>query len=155
MDPTLETLARGLPRAALDALYEAVVRIPEVPAGRGRELARPGTIIAVGADSRGVRANVADTHQYVTRWSWSDDGAASLCSCSLGRDCEHAFALGLLLLAGARRAGRWNHARWNRIATAELAAERAGARETASPALQRHEHAVEALAHWAERGQAE
>src|ERR1041385_172172 len=139
MAPTLEPLARGLPRAALDALYEAVVRIPEVPAGRGRDLAlpgtvtsvgaggrgvrahvagthqhatrwaRPGTVPSVGADARGVRANVADTHQYVTRWSWSDDGAASLCSCPLGRDCEHAFALGLLLLAGARRAGRWNH----------------------------------------------
>src|SRR5262249_25561129 len=99
---------------------------------------------------------VADTHQYVTRWSWNDDGAASLCSCSRGRDCEHAFALGLLLLAAARRAGRWDHARWNRIATPELAAEPAGApRGTASPALERPEQAVEALAHWAERGQAE
>ena len=157
MDPTLETLARGLPRAALDALHDALAKIPEAPAVRGRALALPENVTGVGADSRGVRANVTDVHQYVSRWAWNEDGASSLCSCPIGRACEHAFALGLLLLAAARRAGRWDHPRWARLATPELAAERVGApaREAHGHAEQRHDHAVEALAQWAERGHAE
>jgi len=155
MEATLETLARGLPRTALDALHEAVARIPEPRAVRGRELAENRGVSAVGADSRGVRANVADDHQYVSRWAWNDDGATSLCSCAAGRDCEHAFALGVLLLAGARRAGRWNHARWNRIAPPGLASEPAGVPARGNHAEQRHDHATLALAQWAERSHAE
>jgi len=110
-DPALTTLARGLPRTALDALHDALTGLSSVRAARGRMLATAGAVSAVDADSRGVRANVSDGHQYVTRWAWSSDGATSLCSCPAGRACEHAFALGVLLLAAARRAGRWDHAR--------------------------------------------
>src|SRR5262245_6985906 len=158
MDPTLAPLARGLPRSALDALWEALARIPAARIRRGRALARNEILAAVGADSRGVRANVLDGHQYVSRWAWSDDGAASLCSCVAGRDCEHAWALGVLLLAEARRAGRWNHARWARVVPAGSASEPVG-RESGEPAIHssrsarhRHEQAVEALSHWADRG---
>jgi len=153
-DPTLATLARGLPRTALDALYDALARLSSVRAARGRVLATTGALSGVDADSRGVRANVSDGHQYVTRWAWSDDGASSLCSCPAGRACEHAFALGVLLLAAARRAGRWDHARWGSLAPPALAAEPAarGMPGEAAPGRARHEHAVEALAQWADRG---
>ena len=154
MDPTLPLLARGLPRTALDVLWEALSRIPAERIRRGHELSQPERVSSVGADSRGVRANVQDGHQYVTRWAWTEDGATNLCSCAAGRDCEHAYALGALLLAGARRAGRWNHARWARVAPPELAGEPAG--REAPPedraARAKHDHAVEALAHWADRG---
>lgn len=163
MDSTLVTLARGLPRTALDALAEAIGRLPPDRVARGRELWQPDILSDVGADSRGVRANVADAHRYVTRWAWGEDGAATnLCSCPAGRACEHAWILGIALLAAARRAGRWNHARWVRFAPLGLATEPAGseaigaheARETRSASL-RHEHAVEALSHWADRGTVE
>ncbi len=162
MDPTLPVLARGLPRTALDALSDALLKLPADRAARGRELAHPDAVSGVGADSRGVRANIADGHQYVSRWAWGDEGATSLCSCPVGRACEHAWALGVLLLAAARRAGRWDHARWAKLAPPELALEPAGlgAREAAGrledrAAALRHEHAVEALAHWADRGPTE
>ncbi len=162
MDPTLPVLARGLPRTALDALSDALLKLPTDRAVRGRELARPEAVSGVGADSRGVRANIADGHQYVSRWAWGDEGATSLCSCAAGRACEHAWALGVLLLAAARRAGRWDHSRWAKLAPPELALEPAGleAREAAGrledrAAVLRHEHAVEALAHWADRGPTE
>src|SRR5580765_187865 len=155
-DPTLATLARGLPRTALDALYDALARLSSVRAARGRVLATTGALSGVDADSRGVRANVSDGHQYVTRWAWSDDGASSLCSCPAGRACEHAFALGVLLLAAARRAGRWDHARWGSLAPPALAAEPVALAHamagTDTGARTRHEHAVEALAQWADRG---
>jgi superfamily II DNA or RNA helicase len=158
MDTTLARMAIGLPRSALADLWAALARIPAERIRRGRELARDECLDAVGADSRGVRANVLDAHHYVSRWAWSDDGARSLCSCAAGRDCEHAWALGVLLLAAARRAGRWNHARWARVAPPELAAERAGGEpgepgpEPVRGARARHGQAVEALAHWADRG---
>jgi hypothetical protein len=160
MDPTLFVLAKGLPRAALDGLAEALLKFPAERAQRGRELAVPANVHGVGADARGVRANVTDTHHFVSRWAWSDDGPASLCSCPVGRACEHTYALGILLLAAARRVGRWDHPRWAKLAPLELAAEPVGlhARETVPPSAHdavRHEHAVEALAHWAERGHAE
>jgi len=161
-DPALTTLARGLPRTALDALHDALTGLSSVRAARGRMLATAGAVSAVDADSRGVRANVSDGHQYVTRWAWSSDGATSLCSCPAGRACEHAFALGVLLLAAARRAGRWDHARWGSLAPPALAAEPAargvssGVGSTTVGASAsgnaRHEHAVEALAQWADRG---
>jgi hypothetical protein len=165
MDPTLIVMAKGLPRSALDALWESLARLPAERIRRGRALAREAGVTGVDADARGVRANVPDGHVYVTRWAWSDQGAASLCSCAAGRDCEHAYALGVLLLAAARRGGRWNHARWARVAPADLAAERAGrepgdagaqgraappAAEAGRPARGRRDHAVEALAHWAD-----
>jgi hypothetical protein len=156
LDPTLVTLARGLPRSALDALHIALTRLPAERAARGRLLAAAASPAAVDADSRGVRANVNDGHQYVTRWAWTDDGASSLCSCSAGRACEHAFALGIWLLAAARRAGRWDHAHWGRLAPSSLAAEpvgRATGTAVAVATSARHEHAVEALAQWADRGQ--
>ncbi len=159
MDPTLPVLARGLPRAALDALNDALLKIPADRAQRGRELANPAAVSGVSADSRGVRGNIADGHLYVSRWAWGDDGATSLCSCPAGRACEHAWTLGVLLLAAARRAGRWDHARWARIAPAELAAEpvELAARGAVEPREDRaeslrHDHAVEALAQWADRG---
>ena len=162
MDPTLFVLAKGLPRAALDGLSDALLKLPADRALRGRELAVPANITAVGADSRGVRANVADTHHYVTRWAWGDEGPTSLCSCPVGRACEHAYALGILLLAAARRIGRWEHPRWGKLAPTELAAEPAGmdVRPDPSEAIgssdkQRHDHAVEALAQWADRGHTE
>src|SRR5437773_5070843 len=154
-DPTLDTLARGLPRTALDALYDALAKLPPTRAARGRLLAAGSSPAAVDADSRGVRANVSDGHQYVTRWSWSEDGATSLCSCTAGRACEHAFALGVWLLAAARRAGRWDHAHWGRLAPSALASERVAASVGAQavPGTRaRHEQAVEALAQWADRG---
>src|SRR5262245_30181018 len=148
-DPTISTLARGLPRTALDALHDALARLPAERAARGRLLATSPSLSAVSADSRGVRANVGDGHQFVTRWAWSGDGASSLCSCATGRECEHAFALGILLLAAARRAGRWDHARWGSLEPPALAAEPAPVeRDTPRRAL-----AVEALAEWAGRGQ--
>jgi len=161
MDPTLVSLARGLPHAALDGLFEALAKIQTERQQRGRVLAEPENVSGVGADARGVRANVSDDHHYVTRWAWSEEGAQSLCSCAAGRACEHAFALGLLLLAAARRAGRWDHARWSKLASPALGAEPAG-REPGDPPqgpgarldASRHEHAVEALAQWADRGQA-
>ncbi|HXS81147.1 MAG TPA: DEAD/DEAH box helicase [Methylomirabilota bacterium] len=156
LDPTLASLARGLPRTALDALYGALARLPAERAARGRVLAAAASPAAVDADSRGVRANVSDGHQYVTRWAWSDDGASSLCSCTTGRACEHAFALGIWLLAAARRAGRWDHAHWGRLAPSSLAAEPVGRAHGAAHGAAtsaRHEHAVEALAQWADRGQ--
>ena len=150
-DPTLGSLARGLPRSALDTLFAALSKLPADRAARGRVLAEPANVTGVGADSRGVRANVSDGHQYVTRWAWGDDGATSLCSCPAGRACEHAFALGMLLLAAARESRRWDHARWARVAPASLA--------TGPVAIERgiprHEHAVEALAQWADRGPTE
>jgi superfamily II DNA or RNA helicase len=162
MDSTLITLARGLPRTALDALSEALGRLPPDRVARGRELWRPEIVSDVGADSRGVRANVEDVHRFVTRWAWGEDGATSLCSCPMGRACEHAWVLGIALLGAARRAGRWDHARWVRFAPLGLATEPAGAeaigaaeaRETRSASI-RHEHAVEALSHWADRGSVE
>ena len=161
MDPTLVSLARGLPHAALDGLFEALAKIQTERQQRGRALAEPENVSGVGADARGVRANVSDDHHYVTRWAWSEEGAQSLCSCAAARACEHAFALGLLLLVAARRAGRWDHARWSKLASPALAAEPAG-RESGDPPqgpgarldASRHEHAVEALAQWADRGQA-
>ncbi len=162
MDPTLALLAKGLPRMALDTLSEAIAKLPTDRANRGRELAILTNLSAVGADSRGVRANVADGHHYVTRWAWNEDGATSLCSCPAGRACEHAYALAVLLLAEARRAGRWEHTRWAKLAPIELAAEPAGLHvrerqpDLNDPAeARRHEHAVEALAQWAERSPAE
>ena len=162
MDPTLSLLAKGLPRMALDTLSEAIAKLPTDRATRGRELAVPANLSGVGADARGVRANVADGHHFVTRWAWNEDGATSLCSCLAGRACEHAYALAVLLLAEARRAGRWEHARWAKIAPPELAAEPAGMHvrerqpDPVDPAeARRHDHAVEALAHWAERSPAE
>jgi SNF2 domain-containing protein/helicase-like protein len=160
MDPTLFVLAKGLPRAALDGLAETLGKFPADRALRGRELAVPANINGVGADSRGVRANVTDTHHYVSRWAWGDDGPTSLCSCSVGRACEHTYALGIMLLAAARRVGRWDHPRWSKLAPLELAAEPVGAhaRETVPATAhdsERHDHAVEALAHWADRGHAE
>ena len=154
MDPTLPLLSRGLPRTALDALWEALSRIPADRIRRGHELSQPERVSAVGADSRGVRSNVQDGHLFVTRWAWNEDGATNLCSCTTGHDCEHAYALGALMLAAARRAGRWNHARWARVAPPELAGEPAG--REAPPedraARAKHDHAVEALASWAGRG---
>jgi superfamily II DNA or RNA helicase len=157
-DPTLGSLARGLPRSALDTLFTALSKLPADRAARGRQLIDSASVTAVGADSRGVRANVSDGHQYVTRWAWVDDVASSLCSCPAGRACEHAFVLGMRLLAAAREARRWDHARWARVAPAALATgpvaiERAHAHAPAGRAT--HESAVEALAHWAERGPAE
>jgi superfamily II DNA or RNA helicase len=154
MDPTLPLLARGLPRTALDVLWEALSRIPAERIRRGHELSQPERVSAVSADSRGVRANVQDGHHYVTRWAWTEDGATNLCSCPAGRDCEHAYALGALLLAAARRAGRWNHARWARVAPPELAGEPAGREAPPDDRVARakHDQAVEALAHWADRG---
>jgi len=161
-DPTLATLARGLPRSALDALFAALASVTSVRAARGRMLAAAGSLSGVDADSRGVRANVSDGHQFVTRWAWSGDGASNLCSCPTGHDCEHAFALGVLLLAAARRAGRWDHARWGSVAPPSLAAESvprgvpvpagSAAAGTVPGGKARHEHAVEALAQWADRG---
>jgi hypothetical protein len=160
MDPTLPVLARGLPRAALDALNDAVAKIHTDRAIRGRELALPGNVTGVAADSRGVKASIADDHHYVSRWAWGDDGATSLCSCTVGRACEHTYALGVMLLAAARRAGRWDHPRWGKLAPPELAAEPAGLDARQAESLDpreeaRHEHAVEALAQWADRGHAE
>ena len=152
-DPTLSTLARGLPRSALDVLYAALSRLPAERAARGRLLATSSSLSAVDADSRGVRANVSDGHLYVTRWAWAEDGATSLCSCPAGRACEHAFALGIWLLAAARRAGRWDHAHWGSLAPPSLAAEPAARAQAGAAATARHEHAVEALAQWADRGQ--
>ena len=159
-DPTLDTLARGLPRTALDALYDALAKLPQERAARGRLLAAGSSPAGVDADARGVRANVSDGHQYVTRWAWTEGGASSLCSCAAGRACEHAFALGVWLLAAARRGGRWDHAHWGRLAPSALAAERVVLPAATLPApggsppgtRARHEHAVEALAQWADRG---
>lgn len=158
MDPTLVTLARGLPRTALETLSEALGRLPPERVKRGREIWDPEHVTEVGADSRGVRANVIDDHRYVTRWAWGEDGATSLCSCPVGRACEHAWILGIALLGAARRAGRWDHARWVRFAPLGLATEPAGREAHPSDvreprgASSRHEHAVEALSHWADRG---
>src|SRR5262245_10948283 len=155
MDPTIGTLARGLPRTALDALHDALAKFEPEFAARGRVLAAGSSPSAVDADARGVRANVSDGHLYVTRWAWSENGASSLCSCAAGRACEHAFALGIWLLAAARRAGRWDHAHWGRLAPSSLGAEPVGRTPGAAPGAAtsaRHEHAVEALAQWADRG---
>ena len=155
MDSTLTALAKGLPRLALDSLNEAIARLPAERSARGRDMSTPAHLTSVAADSRGVRANVLDTgHWYVTRWAWGDEGATNLCSCPAGRACEHAYVLGILLLAEARRHGRWNHARWTRFAPPDLAAEPAGlsVRDEPTPRPDaRHEHAVEALAQWADR----
>ncbi|MFM8560116.1 MAG: hypothetical protein ACKOC6_11080, partial [bacterium] len=62
MDSNLSALARGLPRVALDALADALGRLPADRSARGRELARFDRIEGVAADSRGVRANVLDAH---------------------------------------------------------------------------------------------
>ena len=156
MDSTLTALARGLPRVALDALFEALSRMPAERSARGRTLVEPTRVQNVAADSRGVKANVQDTHGYVTRWAWGDDGAISLCSCPAGRACEHSYVVGILLLAEARRQGRWDHARWGRLAPQDLAVERAGlSAEREAPPDARHAHAVEALAHWADRAPTE
>jgi superfamily II DNA or RNA helicase len=159
MDPTLATLAKGLPRTALDTLSEALARVPADRVRLGRDLWDPERITEVGADSRGIRANVTDGHRFVTRWAWNEDGATSLCSCPVGRACEHTWLLGIALLAAARRAGRWNHARWVRFAPLALATEPAGREALPAPdarepraAASRHDHAVEALSHWADRG---
>ena len=104
MDSNLSALARGLPRVALDALADALGRLPADRSARGRELARFDRIDGVAADSRGVRANVLDGHWYVSRWAWAEDGAHNLCSCGAGRACEHAYALGVILLAEPRPA---------------------------------------------------
>lgn len=154
MDSNLSALARGLPRVALDALADALGRLPADRSARGRELARFDRIDGVAADSRGVRANVLDGHWYVSRWAWAEDGAHNLCSCGAGRACEHAYALGVILLAESRRLGRWDHGRWARLAPADLAAEPAGVAVEARPDAH-HEHAVEALAQWADRAPAE
>lgn len=159
MDSTLTTLAKGLPRVALDALNEAIARLPADRSALGREMTNPAFVQSVGADSRGVKANVmGDGHWFVTRWAWNDEGATSLCSCPALRGCEHAYVLGILLLAEARRHGRWNHARWTRFAPADLAAEPAGISVRGEPEPRpdvRHDQAVEALAQWADRAPAE
>src|SRR5262249_57461461 len=93
MDPTLVSLARGLPRSALDTLADALLELPAERVARGRVLAGAASVSGVGADARGVRANVTDGHQYVTRWAWADDRATSLCSCPLGPASQHAYPL--------------------------------------------------------------
>jgi len=57
-DPTLGSLARGLPRSALDTLFAALSKLPPERVALGRKLAEPANVTGVGADSRGVRAIV-------------------------------------------------------------------------------------------------
>jgi superfamily II DNA or RNA helicase len=73
---------------------------------RGHDYARRGHVLSLEASATELRAMVAGTHLYPTRWSWTPDlGWDCECGCPLEIDCKHAYAAAVVAIErfGSRR----------------------------------------------------
>ena len=64
---------------------------------RGEAYAR-GRVVALEADESGISAQVRGTDLYEVRWDWLDGAWEATCSCPVGWDCKHCYAVGAVVL---------------------------------------------------------
>ena len=92
---------------ALASLAETLRAFPRYLQVRGGEYARGGRVWELTREGDGFRAKVQGSRSYLTRWRHDDPRWAPTCSCPSGPWCKHAFGTGLLVIAAARRSGRF------------------------------------------------
>jgi superfamily II DNA or RNA helicase len=102
-----DEVAGSLTPEALASLAETLRAFPRYLQVRGGEYARGGRVWELTREGEGFRAKVQGSRSYLTRWRHDDPRWAPTCSCLSGPWCKHAFGTGLLVIAAARRSGRF------------------------------------------------
>jgi len=89
----------GPPRRR-EALAEEIGFFPKRMRERGRAYAYDGRVSGVRLDPNdSIAATVVGTQDYVATWYWDGSGWEHGCTCPIGYECKHAYALGEVLLA--------------------------------------------------------
>src|SRR5687768_12408454 len=88
----------------IQALQAHLARFPAIIRGRGETYAEEGRVGPLALESDEFTAVVQGGHRYTTTWLWSPQGWNDECTCPMGGDCKHSYALGLRFLStiGAR-----------------------------------------------------
>ncbi len=65
---------------------------------RGRRYAEAGRVVSLSVAGDTITAKVQGTRTYKTEWMLDDEICMSYCTCPVGRDCKHAYAVGCCAL---------------------------------------------------------
>jgi superfamily II DNA or RNA helicase len=95
----------------LSALAVAIQRFPNRIRERGEAYAAQGRAAVENVANGSFGGPVRGTKPYLTWWDHGQQGWQSTCSCPLGGECKHAYALACVFLGEARHAVRSSDAR--------------------------------------------
>src|ERR1035437_4289802 len=81
--------------AALASLAMWLDDFPDHIKQRGRTYFKQGRVQHLSGEGNEVHADVAGSALYETGLSWENGNWWSACTCPIGEDCKHTFAVGL------------------------------------------------------------
>lgn len=91
---------------------------------RGRSYAEDGRVGALQFTGHGIGATVRGTRQYVASWLMDGEGWSPACTCPVGPECKHSYAVGCCVLAHAVADLGFEDPRLGQLLSAALVARR-------------------------------
>ncbi|MCC6765371.1 MAG: DEAD/DEAH box helicase [Deltaproteobacteria bacterium] len=70
---------------------------------RGQQYATAARVLALQVEESTIRAQVRGTDVYEVRWDWSDGVWEATCSCPVGWECKHCYAVATVVLQAHAR----------------------------------------------------
>jgi hypothetical protein len=86
------------------SLAEAIGRFPSFVRARGREYAVAARVGPLLFTEDGIGARVRGTRTYETWWNWDYENWEPSCTCPIGMECKHQYALACCILDPLRHA---------------------------------------------------
>src|SRR5438034_6750592 len=85
------------------SLADAMARFPSFVRARGREYAVQARVGPLLFLPDGVGARVRGTRTYEVWWNWDYESWEPTCSCPIGEECKHQYAVACCILDPLRR----------------------------------------------------
>src|SRR5262245_14870444 len=92
----------------LHSLMEAIARFPSFMRARGREYAVAARVGPLLFLADGVGARVRGTRTYEVWWNWDFEAWAPACTCPIGVECKHLYAVACCILDPLRWAPEYH-----------------------------------------------
>lgn len=90
-----------LPRAAIDAMHVELSLFDQKTRSRGRRYYEDGRVSPLRIERNAVSATVYGNEAYEVAWAWDAETWSGDCTCPVGIECKHLFALGMAIVAQA------------------------------------------------------